>query len=244
MLVISYQLSVVSCKLQLKLVNFTVPYPPAFVESVAQQLIPDFILASASPTRRAVLQNAGITPIICVSDFDESQVQITDPVQLVKTLALCKAEAVTSLFVDRTALILGCDSVLVLEQEIYGKPSSREDAIAMWQKMRGNQGQIYTGHSLIDIQNQRTLTTYNSTTVHFVNATDQEIISYIDTGEPMNCAGCFTLEGLGGLLIEKLEGCHTNVLGLSLPLLRQMLREFGYSLQFTKERQVEIKMLT
>jgi septum formation protein len=91
---------------------------------------------------------------------------------------------------------------------------------------------VSLGHCLIDTQQQKTLTYSAKSTVYFVNASDREISSYIYTGEPMNCAGCFTLEGLGGLLVERIDGCHTNVLGLSLPLLRKMLKELGYSLDF------------
>jgi len=206
---------------------------------------PVFVLASASTTRRQVLQNAGIKAIVRVSNFDESQIECNDPIELVQRLAQSKAEvvaeAVAAEFEDRPALILGCDSVLWLDGKIYGKPGSRENAIAMWQKMRGNRGEIYTGHCLIDRQNpqkHRGVIRYGMTGVHFVNASDDEITGYIDTGEPINCAGCFTLEGLGGLLIEKLEGCHTNVLGLSLPLFRSMLLELGYKIRFDRDRVV------
>jgi len=212
---------------------------------IADRNSPVFVLASASTTRRQVLQNAGITAIVRVSNFDESQIKCNDPIELVQRLAQSKAEVVAETvaaeFSDRPALILGCDSVLWLDGKIYGKPGSRENAIAMWQKMRGNRGEIYTGHCLIDLQNPqkyRGVIRYGMTGVHFVNASDDEITGYIDTGEPINCAGCFTLEGLGGLLIEKLEGCHTNVLGLSLPLFRSMLLELGYKIRFDRDRVV------
>jgi septum formation protein len=90
------------------------------------------------------------------------------------------------------------------------------------------------------MQTWRSLTRVAATTVHFANATDTEIASYVNSGEPLHCAGCFTLEGLGGLLIEKLEGCHTNVLGLSLPVLRQMLYEMGYAIAFSRDRKAII----
>jgi len=200
---------------------------------------PLFVLASASPARRAILIQAGIDPFVAVSNFDEDQITTTEPIELVKILAQCKAEAVKSRFADQSALILGCDSVMVVDGEIFGKPIHRERAIAMWAKMRGQTGELYTGHCLIDVQSNRTLTCFGITIVHFAEATDAEIESYIDTGEPLNCAGCCTLEGLGGFLIEGLEGCHTNVLGLSLPLLRKMLNDLGYGLRF-KGHKVEI----
>jgi septum formation protein len=200
---------------------------------------PLFVLASSSPARRAILIQAGLDPYVAVSNFDEDQIESTEPLELVQILARCKAETVQSRFSDQHALILGCDSVMVVDGEIFGKPIYKDRAIAMWHKMRGNNGELFTGHCLIDIKNQRTLTRYSVTKVYFANATDAEIISYIDTGEPLNCAGCCTLEGLGGFLIKGLEGCHTNVLGLSLPLLREMVQELGYCLNF-KGRKVEI----
>ena len=201
--------------------------------------MPLFVLASASPARRAILIQAGIDPYVAVSNFDESQITEPDPAALVQILATAKAESVLPRFRDQPALILGCDSVMVVNGEIFGKPITKERAIAMWQQMRGQKGILFTGHCLIDNTTGKTLSQVGTTTVYFANATDLEIQSYIDTEEPLNCAGCCTLEGLGGFLIEGLEGCHTNVLGLSLPLLRHMLRTLDYTLKFVG-RKVEI----
>ena len=185
-----------------------------------------FVLASASPARRKLLQTVGIEPIVRHSNFDESRIQSEDPVALVQILAQCKAETVASQFSD--ALILGCDSVLAVNGEIYGKPDSPEEAIARWQKMRGNEGILYTGHALIDQKQSKQLVRCGITKVYFANISDSVIEDYVASGEPLKCAGCFALEGKGGLFVEKLEGCHSNVIGLSLPLLRQMLAELGY----------------
>ncbi|HEY9906503.1 MAG TPA: nucleoside triphosphate pyrophosphatase [Thermosynechococcaceae cyanobacterium] len=191
-----------------------------------------FVLASASPARRRLLQSAGIEPIVRVSDFNESQVRESEPEALVRTLALCKAQAVVanlSVSANTPTLVLGCDSVLHLHGEIHGKPASAQEAIARWQQMRGQVGQLYTGHALITLpQPSLTLVRCQVTQVHFASITDRQIAAYVATGEPLSCAGCFALEGKGSLFIEKLEGCHTNVIGLSLPLLRQMLTELGY----------------
>lgn len=196
-----------------------------------------FVLASASPARKKILENAGITPIVRVSYFDEDAIQVSDPTSLVLTLAQCKAKAVlpevSQELSGQNALVMGCDSIMYLNGLVYGKPETKEVAIATWQKMRGNYCELYTGHCLIDIQNQRTVMRHGVTKVYFSDATDAEIESYVNSGEPLCCAGCFTLEKLGGLLIEKIEGCHTNVLGLSLPILRQMLKELDYSIQFS-----------
>lgn len=188
--------------------------------------IPSFVLASASPARRRLLQTAGIEPVVCASDFDESQIQLSNPELLVQTLAQCKAQMVAEQF--KSELILGCDSVLQVNGEIYGKPADSTEAIARWQKMRGNVGDLYTGHALIDLSQSRTLIRCQVTRVYFALVSDRTIEAYVATGEPLKCAGCFALEGRGGLFVEKLEGCHTNVIGLSLPLLRQMLEQLGY----------------
>lgn len=187
---------------------------------------PRFVLASASPARRRLLQTAGIEPVVCPSNFDESQVQIGDPELLVQTLARRKAETVATGF--ESALILGCDSLLVVKGEIYGKPVDSAEAIARWQQMRGNVGELYTGHALIDLTKHQTLMRTQMTRVYFAQISDRQIAAYVSTGEPLNCAGCFALEGRGGLFVEKIEGCHTNVIGLSLPLLRLFLEQLGY----------------
>ena len=188
--------------------------------------IPTFVLASASPARRKLLQNAGIEPIVSISDFDESQVEVSDPALLVQILAQSKAETVAAQFPD--ALILGCDSVLAIDGEIHGKPGDANEAIARWQKMRALVGDLYTGHALIDTKQSKTLVQLQVTRVYFADVSTSQIAAYVATGEPLKCAGCFALEGRGGLFVEKLEGCHSNVIGLSLPLLRRMLGELGY----------------
>lgn len=187
---------------------------------------PPFVLASASPARLRLLQSAGIEPIVCPSDFDESQIQLSDAEALVQTLAQRKAETVAAQF--ESALILGCDSLLLVNGEIYGKPADPTEAIARWQKVSGQVGALYTGHALIDTSHHRTLVRAQVTRVYFAQMSDHAIKAYVATGEPLNCAGGFALEGRGGLFVEKLAGCHTNVIGLSLPLLRQMLERLGY----------------
>jgi len=203
------------------------------------------VLASASPARRRLLQNAGIEPIVRPSDFDESQVQLTDPAELVQVLASHKAERVMQLLWEQErfswlfcpaprGVILGCDSVLVVGGEIHGKPAHAAEAIDRWQHMRGQVGELYTGHALWHPHTENGILTplpptvrCQVTKVYFASVTDAEIAAYVATGEPLNCAGCFALEGRGGFFVEKLDGCHSNVIGLSLPLLRQMVREHG-----------------
>lgn len=207
-----------------------------------------FVLASASPARKRLLAMAGIPAMVYPSDFDESQIQITDPGQLVQVLAEGKARSTMRNLYDRASelppgffsttpgLILGCDSVLAIQGEIHGKPKNPEEAIARWKMMRGNVGELFTGHAFLQpyTTQQGALIPYSPlvrtqvTRVYFAEISDRQIEAYVATQEPMSCAGCFALEGRGGLFVEKLEGCHTNVIGLSLPLLRQMLAELGY----------------
>ena len=186
------------------------------------------VLASASPARLRLLRRAGIEPVVCKSGFDESQVQVSEPSQLVTELATAKAKTVAEYYTD--SLILGCDSVLVVDGEIYGKPENETLAIALWQKMRGKKGELYTGHTIIDQKQDQILVRYGLTTVYLSWISDRAITDYVATGEPLHCAGGFALEGRGGLFVEKLEGCHSNVIGLSLPLFRQMLGELGYGM--------------
>ena len=187
---------------------------------------PPFVLASASPARHRLLQTVGITPIVQPSDFDESQIQLNEPAQLVQILAQRKAETVVPQF--ESALIMGCDSVLAVNGEIYGKPMDATEAIARWQLMQGKFGDLYTGHVLIDLSQNRTLVKCQVTRVYFAKMSDRTIQAYVATGEPLKCAGAFALEGFGSLFVEKIEGCHSNVIGLSLPLLRQMLEDLQY----------------
>ena len=186
---------------------------------------PQFVLASASKARRLLLVGAGIHPFVCPSHFDESQINEPDPSRHVLTLAQGKAETVVPQFTN--ALVLGCDSVLAFDGQIYGKPDTPEAAIARWQRMRGQGGDLYTGHVLI-APNGVCVARAAVTHVYFADLDDATITAYVNSGEPMACAGAFAIDGKGGLFIEKLEGCHSNVIGLSLPLLRTLLAELGY----------------
>ena len=193
----------------------------------ASNTSPKFVLASASPARLKLLKMVGIEPTVCKSDFDEDSIEIEEAEELVKTLARCKAETVAPKYPG--ALVLGCDSVLTINDRIYGKPESPQIAIARWRGMRGRMGKIYTGHALIDLEQQRQIIRCGITEVYFSNISDRTIEAYVATGEPLNCAGSFALEGKGGMFVEKIVGCHSNVIGLSLPVLYQMIEGLGYN---------------
>ncbi len=185
-----------------------------------------FVLASASPARKRLLTNAGINPVVQASDFDESLVQLDNPQELVNTLAEKKAATVAKFYPQ--AVVLGCDSILSIDGEIHGKPKNAAEAIERWQLMSGKVGTLYTGHCLI--AGTQVLVKCGITKVYFATVSDREIADYVATGEPLTCAGCFALEGKGGFFVENLIGCHSNVIGLSLPLLRTMLQDLGYQL--------------
>ncbi|MFB9235195.1 Maf family protein [Plantactinospora siamensis] len=123
-------------------------------------------------------------------------------------------------------LVLGCDSVLAFDGEILGKPGDAVEAARRWSAMRGRSGVLYTGHCLIDPAGARA-EGVAATTVHFANLDDEEIASYVATGEPLAVAGAFTIDGLGGPFVERIEGDHGTVVGLSLPLLRELLAGLG-----------------
>ncbi|MDF2094315.1 Maf family protein [Knoellia sp. 3-2P3] len=195
------------------------------------------VLASASPARKRLLHAAGIEPSIMVSGVDEDAATAAAeqtygplaPEDLALVLARAKAEDVASQIDD--ALVVGCDSILELDGDGHGKPANAEEAVARWQRMRGRTGVLHTGHWVIDTREDdgtgATLGATASTTVHFAAIDDDEIRAYVETGEPLRVAGSFTLDGLGAPFVAGIEGDPSNVVGLSLPLLRELLAEVG-----------------
>ncbi len=200
-------------------------------------LVP-LVLGSASPARLATLRAAGIEPRVVVSDVDEDRAVAEatarygplEPADVALLLARSKAEAVAAALGEEGALVLGCDSVLELDGEVHGKPADADEATGRWRRMRGRSGVLHTGHWLVDDRpagGGGTLGATASTTVHFADLGDAEIDAYVATGEPLLVAGAFTVDGLGGAFVTGIEGDHHNVVGLSLPLLRELLTEVG-----------------
>ena len=189
------------------------------------------ILASASPARRALLAAAGIDAEVMVSGVDESVVEAEDAYTLSLGLARMKARTVAAnLAADPGALVLGCDSVLAFEGEIFGKPANAEESVKRWMMMRGRSGVLHTGHHLTGLVSGKQAEGVGTTVVHFADITDEEIAAYVATDEPLNVAGSFTLDGRGGAFVDRIEGDPGNVIGLSLPLLRQLLGEMDISI--------------
>jgi len=188
------------------------------------------VLASQSPARLATLRSAGVEPTVIVSGVDESQVDGLPPAELALQLAELKCAAVAARAeVKGDAVVLGCDSVLELDGQSLGKPDDAADAIARWQAMRGRTGILHTGHAMHDTASGQTAAATASTVVHFADLSDAEIEAYVATGEPLNVAGAFTVDGLGGAFVTGIEGDHHNVVGVSLPLVRELLAELGHS---------------
>ncbi|MEV6298158.1 Maf family protein [Actinoplanes sp. NPDC051861] len=186
------------------------------------------ILASASPARRALLTGAGIDAEVIVSGVDESVVDQEDAYTTSLALARMKARTVAaSLPADPAALVLGCDSVLAFEDEVFGKPANAEEAVKRWMAMRGRSGVLHTGHHLTGLVSGLQAEAVGTTVVHFADVSDAEIEAYVASGEPLQVAGAFTLDGRGGAFVDRIEGDPGNVIGLSLPLLRNLLGEMG-----------------
>ncbi|MEQ4205181.1 nucleoside triphosphate pyrophosphatase [Actinopolymorpha sp. B9G3] len=187
------------------------------------------VLASASPARLATLRAAGIEPTVIVSGVDEDGVAEENAAQHALTLACRKALAVKDNLPNEPALVIGCDSVLELAGEVLGKPGTSTEAVRRWRQMRGRAGILHTGHCVVDAVSGQTAAAVGSTVVHFADVTDAEIEAYVGTGEPLAVAGGFTIDGLGGAFVDRIEGDHHNVVGLSLPLLRRLLGDLGVS---------------
>lgn len=199
------------------------------------------ILASQSPARTKLLTDAGIRHEILVSDVDEDAVQarygVTDPHDTALLLARAKAEAVASLPEAEGALVIGCDSVFEFDGEAHGKPYTADVARERMLRMSGSMGVLHTGHWLVDCRDTdsegdgagsgsgsgATLGSVSSAEVHFMDMTGEEIDAYIATGEPLQCAGSFTIDGYGGAFIRKVDGDPHTVVGLSISTLRGLL---------------------
>ena len=182
---------------------------------------PPLILASASPARMRLLRAAGLDPKVMVSGVDEDGVDLSDPRRAVVELAEHKAAAVAAQLDE--GLVIGCDSMLELAGELHGKPSSADEAVARWQRMRGSEGTLLTGHCVIDVDAGRSVSAVAATVVRFGTPDDDEVRAYVAAGEPLHVAGAFTLDGLSAPFIDGVDGDPGNVIGLSLPLLRSLL---------------------
>jgi septum formation protein len=193
------------------------------------------VLASASPARSRLLSNAGIPHSTLVSGVNETAHTIAlvpnaTPIEIALALSQAKAQAVAAQLDpsdERRTYVIGCDSLLQINGQALGKPLDLEDAARRWQFMRGNTGFLHTGHTIIDVQGQMWVHEVASTTIYFGMPDDDEVLAYLATGESLNVAGAFTLDGLSAPFVSRIDGDPSNVIGLSLPLLRTLLRQLG-----------------
>jgi septum formation protein len=188
------------------------------------------ILASSSASRLRLLDSAGITPKVIVSGVNEeaSEFDSLSPSELVIALAILKAHTVKE-SAPENSLIIGCDSTFEFNGKSLGKPGNRENAIARCKELSGKSGFLHTGHCLIDLKQGIELSERSTAKVQFAQMTEVEILDYVDSGEPLNVAGGFTLDGLSAPFITNIEGDPSGIIGLSLPLLRKMIISLGYS---------------
>ncbi|MEJ8545739.1 Maf family protein [Brevibacillus borstelensis] len=186
------------------------------------------ILASSSPRRRELLQTIGLDFTVITSDVDESTAQGLLPHEVVEQLAYRKARAVA----DRVekGIVLGSDTVVVLDDIILGKPADEEEAFAMLSSLRGREHVVYSGVALIDAEIARYEVRHSKTQVRIRALTDQEIHAYIRTKEPMDKAGSYAIQGIGATMVESITGDYFTVVGLPLCLTANMLSRFGISL--------------
>ena len=188
------------------------------------------ILASASPSRKRLLEAAGVNAQIVVSDVHEEDPIYLEmpPRDMVLALAIVKAHTVREV-ISGSGLIIACDSTFEFEGESLGKPLTPEVARSRARMVSGKSGYLHTGHCVVDTDRGVEIADVATTKVTFSEMSDQEIHDYVESGEPLNVAGGFTLDGLSSPFISSIEGDYTNVIGLSLPLLRKMITQLGYS---------------
>ena len=204
-----------------------------------------FVLASASKARQKLLDQIAFKYLVVTSDLDEKTIDESDPFFKVQHLAKMKAYAVFDKLIDekespiKYKALLGCDSLFEFQGEIFGKPKNKEQLISRLKRMSGKSGLLHTGHYLMINDNSKVKVNSLSfdrcfegvvtTKLEFSSLSNNEIIKYASTSEPYQCAGGFAIEGKGGIFIKKIEGCFSNVIGLSLPWLKTNLEQCGLS---------------
>ena len=188
------------------------------------------ILASASASRRRLLESAGLMPTIMVSHVDEESefFNAMSPKDMVIALAITKAHTIRGQ-IDFPAIIIGCDSTFEFGGQSLGKPGTPQIATERAKRVQGNSGLLHTGHCLIDTAKDREISSIVTTKVSFDSMSDDEIHDYVATGEPLHVAGGFTLDGFSSPFIPSIEGDYTNVVGISMPFIRKAFVQLGYS---------------
>ncbi|GAB4262797.1 Maf family protein [Thermincola ferriacetica] len=185
----------------------------------------EIILASASPRRRELLDAVGLPYKVQVSAIDEKIPAAMTPADTAMNLALQKAQNVAGKIAS--GIVIGADTIVVLNGHVLGKPKDKTDAVNMLQALRGTSHRVITGLAVIDAEDGKTVQAFEETEVCFKNISDDDIDAYVATGEPMDKAGAYGIQGLGGLFVAGIRGCYFNVVGLPIPLLAEILKGFG-----------------
>ena len=198
--------------------------------------MPRIVLASQSTSRRRLLTDAGLKPTIIVSNVDEETdfFNAMTPEDMVIALAISKAHTVREM-IDYPAIIIGCDSTFDVDGVSFGKPGTPEVAVERAKKISGRTGLLHTGHCIIDTERGIEIADRVTTKVTFTDMTDEEIADYVASEEPLHVSGGFTLDGFGSPFIPVIEGDYTNVVGISMPFLRNAMKQLGYSWPQVKE---------
>ncbi len=183
------------------------------------------ILASASPRRREILTEAGFKFAVSPSPYEEELINDISPDELAQTLSARKARPVALAHPD--SVILSADTIVVLDEHIMGKPMDEDEASTMLKRLSGKAHQVITGFTVECREELKVISRAISTTVIFKKLTDYEITTYIATGEPMDKAGAYGIQGLGGKLVERVEGSYLNVVGLPLDEVAESLKDFN-----------------
>lgn len=203
-----------------------------------------FVLGSASPARLQVLRSAGLDPVVRVSDVDEDAIAAalppdTTPAEVVTALARAKARTVAASVIAEPdhgvrladdCVVVGCDSMLLVDGVLQGKPHTPAVARARWAAMAGRSADLLTGHCVLRLRDGAIVADAQDcsvTTVHFATPEPAELEAYIATGEPLKVAGAFTLDGMGGWFVDRIDGDPSSVIGIGLPLLRRLLGVVG-----------------
>ncbi|MGB0090234.1 MAG: Maf family protein [Planifilum fulgidum] len=192
---------------------------------------PELVLASRSPRRREILRRLGLAFSVQPGEVDEAGLTGKDPAELVERLALSKALDVAG--TKERALVIGADTIVVLDGEVLGKPADSREAITMLERLQGRKHQVYSGLAVVEVQGGsplRKAVGHRVTEVTMRPVDREEIEWYVGTGEPLDKAGAYGIQGLGVLLVDRIEGCYTNVVGMSVPLLLQLTKRLGYAL--------------
>lgn len=186
------------------------------------------ILASTSPRRKELLTQTGIPFEIVASSYEEDMTLELSPAELVKHLSLSKARAVAEKVQD--AVVVGADTIVVFENKIIGKPHTNEKAKETLQGLNGKQHSVFTGFTVMDADTKKFVSKSAETKIYFKNNSEKEIDAYVATGEPLDKAGAYAIQGLGGKLIDRIEGDHSSVIGLPITKVLEVLKDFGINI--------------